>query len=399
MRLLGIAFAFAFINMATTQCILTMPDDINGLNAPVILVMNVPSKGYKLFQPIAKQTHFLDESKIKLICTNEDNFLKRSSGNQLTLTCTDGEFLDASGAKREIRGISCEKLPTYVIKKTTERCAVNFFIYHVGYEIDSRFYGPIYKICYGDNNPAGFYTHHIINGQALKYKLSRGSKFYTSLITTKFMAEELDDLYYLQSQLKVFKYLNHNGRSIVNDFNYFVEGRLTPDTDMITFYEKLCTYDYANVIPQFRTVRDGNVLLVEKRLRDLAMKQNLKLDVYSGYFQTLKMNLEGQDKYIYLDNQAEHPEHPVPQYIYKFAFDKFNNSGLVFVILNDPYSARSGKLMKEFCKNVCEEANVKTRRFRLRKNGYTTCCRYSEFKRKIRILPETIEVKHILKWY
>lgn len=147
-----------------------MPDDINGLNAPVILVMNVPSKGYKLFQPIAKQTHFLEESKIKLICTNEDNFLKRSSGNQLTLTCTDGEFLDASGAKREIRGISCEKLPTYVIKKTTERCAVNFFIYHVGYEIDSRFYGPIYKICYGDNNPAGFYTHHIINGQALKCK-------------------------------------------------------------------------------------------------------------------------------------------------------------------------------------------------------------------------------------
>uniref|UniRef100_A0A1A9W7F9 DNA/RNA non-specific endonuclease/pyrophosphatase/phosphodiesterase domain-containing protein n=1 Tax=Glossina brevipalpis TaxID=37001 RepID=A0A1A9W7F9_9MUSC len=347
MRLLCAALVFAFITIATAECILSVPEDINGLYAPIILVMRFPTKNYRLFEPVGKKTNFPDESKLKLVCTNEDNFLKFNSESQLTLTCTGGEFVDANGNKRELKTITCEKLLTYVIKRTIERCAANYSMYNVGYEIESKFYGPIYRICYGDDKPSGSYTHHIIND-----KLSRGSKFYTSLITKKFTAEELDDLYYLQSQLKVFKFLNYNGRAIVNNFNYFVEGRLTPDTEMIAFSERLCTYDYANVIPQFRTVHEGNVLLVEKRLRELAIRQNIKLEVYSGYFNTLKMNLDGQEKYIYLDYQAENPEHPVPQYIYKFVFNKFNNSGLVFVILNDPYSTRSVKTIKEFCKNL-----------------------------------------------
>lgn len=64
--------------------------------------------------------------------------------------------------------------------------------------------------------------------------------------------------------------------------NYLVEGQLAPRDDMFYRSQQDSTFYYANTVPMWKSVRDGNWRLVEDIARQSACRDSVNLDLQVG---------------------------------------------------------------------------------------------------------------------
>lgn len=134
-------------------------------NEPVYLVQK--SKNHlELFDP-SGETSEIDD-KLMLFCPGNRNTLAKTNVNLVDVPCT-------SSFSAELHRTNCTKQVTGDLRTTTHQCHLNRrngLIYEAGFFVDSNFV-KLYDICYDSAKASALYTHHQINGRAIKCKYIR----------------------------------------------------------------------------------------------------------------------------------------------------------------------------------------------------------------------------------
>lgn len=375
------------------QCSINIPDDIKSLRAPIILIKAGDNE--KLFRPENKTTIFPKETELVLACTGKGNHLISNGQETTKMSCKDKEF--KNDKQGNLKDMACASIPKAVVQKTKRRCMNNFFnIYEAGYKVNGKFYGSVYEICYNGKSQSHGYTHNNIYGRTLNDKF-QGKQYKYSASNNPELGKNLDKFYKKRGQKKRFENITIDGKPYIHDQSYLIESHLTPDTSMITGAEKLSTFDYANIVPLFQNIYNGNMWTYESIAQDLAKERQTTFEEYTGGFYTLQVEKNGQKRSVGLDiNNSRYPRYLVPKFIYKLIIDTTTKDGIVFVTLNDPYNKNPAS--ENLCKDRCAEANINEPDFKNVEKGYTICCNYQEFRKKVRTLPADLEVNGLLKY-
>ncbi|XP_037887907.1 uncharacterized protein LOC119636572 [Glossina fuscipes] len=389
-----LSLALLGISLVNADCSLKIPDDVENEKTPVITVRkSQKTLEYDLFQPTGEVTNFPERTEILLACTGTQNYFENGD-ESVTLLCQNNEFNDGQGNGPEF--FTCLKTPTAELRKTKKRCSLNDLnVYDVVYRIsEEEVVGPVYDICYNANSQKPAYSRNVINGTAVNYRVPERETDPTVSLAKDFTTSDVNNYFKLQNQKQRFQGYTIDGKPLVDDKNFFTPGQLAPDTSMITPADKLSTYDYANIVPQYKTVYDGNVWRVENITRDLAVDRQANFVIYTGGYERLTGLHDGKQEDIYLTTKKY--VHEIPKYIYKFVVDKENDAGIVFFTLNNPHVKNVEGT--EFCKNQCEEANVLVPNFKDWTQGYTFCCTWNDVKDHVRALPQDITINNLLKF-
>lgn len=161
----------------------------------------------------------------------------------------------------------------------------------------------------------------------------------------------------------------------IGDGKFLAKGQLIANSDMLSKRAHESTYFYENVVPIWHSInaQKGNWLKVQKQVRRLANKRSSKMDLYAGAIGTLE--IEWKEFYLYQSNKI-----PVPKILFKCLIDHDEESGICFLVANNPYITAKETKDYVICKkmNVCDEyfdyyADVK--------RGFTYCCGLTDFYR------------------
>lgn len=156
--------------------------------------------------------------------------------------------------------------------------------------------------------------------------------------------------------------------------NYFVKGHLVAHADKFYFAEQFTTYFYANAVPMWDSVNNGNWKIMEEAVRGLTVTKG-DLGIWVGGFGVLQLN--GRDIYLAL-NKAKQPALPVPKVIFKMVYSLRHNQMMVFLAANNPYVVDGDLAEYVVCRpyTKCQEME---NRFNNKENGFLYCCLYQDF--------------------
>lgn len=152
-----------------TGCSIKLNEDIKGF-APVILTA-AKRKYYQLFRPTGEVTRLKTGTRLLLACTGHKNVFTDTNFHMLQLKCLKGNFVDANNNEQALSKLTCKSIPTSTLRLTADKCARGKgLIYESGFMLENDFYGPIFEICHNTTTDQTIYTHHILNGAAIKCK-------------------------------------------------------------------------------------------------------------------------------------------------------------------------------------------------------------------------------------
>ncbi|KAF2879242.1 hypothetical protein ILUMI_26929 [Ignelater luminosus] len=140
------------------------------------------------------------------------------------------------------------------------------------------------------------------------------------------------------------------------------------------------TFYYINSAPQWKSFNGGNWKNLEITIRKEALERNVRLSVYTGTHETLRLN----NRVITLGSSGKMP---VPLYFWKVVTEKKTGEGIAFVGVNDPFN-----LYQLLCPDICNQITWLGNFGELRKrqnSGIVYCCSIESLKRIPNIvLPE-----------
>ncbi|XP_013103365.1 uncharacterized protein LOC106084323 [Stomoxys calcitrans] len=390
---------FCALAIAANACSITLPEDVQGF-APVILTRSSAKGEYQLFKPTGKTTEIPDGTQLLLACTGKKNTMesvksgKSVKSNTLELKCSSNKFKDNNNNQHQLKNLVCKTIPSSILRKTNNKCSKNRGkILEAGFELNKKFYGPVFEICYDKESETTYYTHNTINGAAINYNIQESTRRAFSADGMKLKTSKTYDIYAKKNQVERFKKFFGAGQKYIDDASYLARGHLTPDADFVFGYEQLSTYYYANVAPEFQNINAGNWLRVEDLARTVAGTHGSDIESYNGYLGLLKLKKSnGNLIEIFLDD-AKQIE--APKYYFKVLLHKPSDAGIVFVTVNDPF-VRDGP-SNEFCKNVCNATDLTHPNFPTVSKGYTFCCKVDDFKKHFEGLPSDVSASKLLK--
>lgn len=154
------------------------------------------------------------------------------------------------------------------------------------------------------------------------------------------------------------------------------KGHLAPRADFFYLVEERSTYFFANALPMWSSINEGNWLNMENWVRDLAVEKNCLLEAWTGGLQTLRI----RDKDVYIGQRRGTPAVPVPLILYKIVRCEARNEAIVFVAINNPdltpmetedhiYCQQE----YDFCRTTRPQWSNDIRR------GFMYCCEYHDF--------------------
>ncbi|KAM7342770.1 salivary protein Tsal1-like [Cochliomyia hominivorax] len=378
---------------AQQSCSIKLPSDVNGFG-PVILT-STSGNDYDLLKPTGEVTNLKEGTRLLLVCTGKKNVFKKTKYDTLELKCSKGKFVDSKNKVQKLSKLVCHSIPRSSLKITNEECSNgNGYIYETGFVIKNKFYGPVFEICYSNTTENTFYTHHKLNGAAIKYAIPEGKRRQFAADGMSFRTNKADGFYKKESQVERFeKYFGAHQTYVDTNNKFLARGHLAPDADFIFGYEQLATFYFANVAPEFQVINAGNWLRVEELGRAVAAAFKEDIDSYNSYMDILELPKKNGDLVkIYLD-KTEKIE--APKYYYKILMHKPSDSAIVFVTVNNPYIEDGAK--EEICKNVCKKSGILHDNFPDVTKGYTFCCELNEFKKLVPSLPKEVQGNKLLK--
>ncbi|XP_065364393.1 uncharacterized protein LOC135957545 [Calliphora vicina] len=161
-------------------------------------------------------------------------------------------------------------------------------------------------------------------------------------------------------------------------------GHLTPSADFTLTNLKRSTFNMINVIPQFKTIDNGNWRLIEEWTRHSTRTPGhictgvLDCNLDATHASDLNCIVKLQDakgKWVPMF-LADNRKIPIPLWSYKIVKNK--ETSLVFLTLNNIYHKGEVQVPQDVCQQIeCPLALTQTI-----KEGRTFCCSYNEFINK-----------------
>lgn len=160
--------------------------------------------------------------------------------------------------------------------------------------------------------------------------------------------------------------------------NHLVEGQLVSVSDKFHGKEKESTFFYANVVPIWRKINDypGNWNTIGSLIRQHALKNKRKLDVWSGAFDVLILGGERMFLYGNKSHGDKNLQIPVPKYLYKCVVDKETKEAVCFIVINNPHLTFDADSHFTVCDII--ECNIGSNQ-NVTEFGYSYCCELRNF--------------------
>ncbi|KAL7287320.1 hypothetical protein TKK_0018444 [Trichogramma kaykai] len=277
-----------------------------------------------------------------------------------------------------------------VLKKIEGRCSRGHR-YAIGHELGKDKFLKIMDLCHDELAAETLWSHSVIQptqsrsstdvfcqacSQTFKFK---SGTLYNGLSMTK----EKRSPYAVPIQVASLNRIlgNSNGKKYVfkrkGKQMYLSRGHLVARGDKIFKTEREATYFYANTVPMWNTVNEGNWFIIEDYIRILSNEKGHPLHTWTGGFDVMEL----EDKPIFLGGNNKLP---VPKILYKCAVDKKAEESICFLVVNNPYLKEekfaSGANYKK-CKEL-EECNQIFPDHSATKYGRMYCCSLKDFYRK-----------------
>lgn len=119
----------------------------------------------KLYEPTSNSIEIESNDKLILFCPGRRNTLAQSGENSNELSC-------ANNFRSKLHQSNCTKQVTGDLETTTKPCRLNErqgLIYRAGFDVERKFV-ELYEICFDAESASVIYTHHHINGKAIRCK-------------------------------------------------------------------------------------------------------------------------------------------------------------------------------------------------------------------------------------
>ncbi|XP_045109970.1 uncharacterized protein LOC123503923 isoform X2 [Portunus trituberculatus] len=250
-------------------------------------------------------------------CPGTDNQLVNYSKSSMEITCRDSKlFNDSDPVSWEDLGCSSKVKPTL---KSGRSCGKDSRMYYIRWDIRRNLYLCQISVCFNTKLKTTVFVSHTIHGRFIgaKTKFKNNTRFFSK------------NLIYYYNQEKQKKILNSSNEV----FGYFLsKGHLAPVADFVLEAEKRATYHYINIVPQWKTINNGNWEKLESAVRKLAKDGAATLDVYTGTHGILELlNMSNCSIKIFLNNKNL----PVPALMWKVIHNPANQTAVAIVMVND----------------------------------------------------------------
>lgn len=170
---------------------------------------------------------------------------------------------------------------------------------------------------------------------------------------------------------------------------FLTRGHLVAKADMIYGSQQRSTFYYVNAVPSWNTINAGNYLIMEQNLRKYATRRNVDLEVWAGALGVLKLeDINGQPTEIYLfTDDNNNVAVPVPNLLFKVAYEPRSKSGIVFLTANNPYLEElTGDYV--ICPDVSEKIDYMPWKRSRSVSGLSYSCEIDEFRKAFPHLPD-----------
>lgn len=297
-----------------------------------------------------------------------------------------GINFEFSGASTPIREFQCTHVPQSTIR-AVGTCSSRQRSLQIGYETSFGKFIRLIDIYFDDTNYRAAYVNYTLaDGIEKRQNLQQVSNlnqenYYTGL-------SDSPDMYYTCSnQRRVTGKLVGSSRvgqfiKCSNNINYLVEAPLASPLDFVYFAQQTCTQYHVNLVPMWYSIRHGNWIKLEEEIRQYASntsREDSHLTVYSG---TLGVTTFGS-RNISLGRHNGNDVLPVPKWIWKLVYEPSTQEGIVFLVVNNPYT------LSFTCSCVCAQTKwTLAWNRRDRSNGYVYCCSVDNFRRVFSGLPD-----------
>lgn len=162
--------------------------------------------------------------------------------------------------------------------------------------------------------------------------------------------------------------------------DYLVEAQLISKDDLYYVGQQRATFHYENVVPLWKSVRDGNWNLVDRAARKISREiSSSPTLVIAGVYDILTLSGSGGSSrdVILKANNGESLAIVVPKFVYKIIFEPSSGKGMVFVTINNPRITEASKELVlcnplEYCRTAYPQFSAPTL-------GFTYCCTIREF--------------------
>lgn len=325
---------------------------------------------------------------MELFCTNGFATPSGLTGNLIRISCSSGTRFFLNGIFYNFNEFTCRNWPTSVAQRriTTTRCFNQSSIIDVGFQVKNRFL-TVFSACHNPRSEQNYYTEYRLtptsDGQERNVIRPgwRQGDFYPG--------KNVDDLHTRNQQratIDVILSSSTQAKRFVEEANsevFLARGHLAAMSDFISANEQRSTFFFINTAPQWQTFNNGNWLAIEMSTRRLASDRNIFLDVYTGTTGITQLPDDfGRHHEIFLDSTNR--QIPVPMLFYKILVNRADQSGIVFIGVNNPHLTID-EIRRDYviCSDVSSRISYINWRPDELRRGYTYACDVNDFLRRV----------------
>ncbi|XP_068218312.1 uncharacterized protein [Palaemon carinicauda] len=272
--------------------------------------------------------------------------------------------------------------------------------YSVNWPISAGVVVPQIKICFNEEAETAIYTQHVIDGRHINAKIVEPDR--PGFKKDGMFSVDVNRIYGKDDQGALFLQLLEDGSHLTEKKqHYLARGHLAPDSDFVLEAEQDATYFYANVVPQWQAVNNGNWKSLENSVRELAEIRGRAIKVWTGIHDVLHLpNANSDPIELFLGLSEKRRVIPVPALLWKVVYDRTAKEALAIVAVNDVRGFGSGSdptndLHDPPCRDVCAKATWVDWDTSDLSSGLTFCCSVSDIRKIIPTVPNLGRVKDL----
>ncbi|XP_068147675.1 uncharacterized protein [Drosophila tropicalis] len=292
------------------------------------------------------------------------------TGVTLHMFCSSSDVIETKcqddGRFSEPLPMSCSNpMPTSLTRIKDNECPAT--MYSVGYVIQGQQL-ELYRTCFDTNTLSVLYSTSDVYYKTF-FPRRPWVEFLTDEMLTpaeaaSYMKQRIyNNFCYIFGQAQT--YLPGPGALIIN------RGHMVASADFLFIDQMGSTFRYLNIVPQIKSINDGNWRLIEEWVRRM-VPENSPFRVKTGGIGTLMLTDErgiSRAACLYNANKI-----PVPEWTYKVVKDANGNGLYVFLTYNSSFDRERPAVL-----SICSAVQCPLYLPDNAVNGYTFCCDPSKF--------------------
>jgi hypothetical protein len=330
---------------------------------------------------------------VLLACPGANNSFKNTNlgTKPAVATCDSGTTFFVNSSSYNFSNFACRSYPFHTARYSGSTCYDGTKRHiEIGFAIEPHFYKLI-DVCFDDVLYTTLYVNAtIVSGIAFNQTELKQQKFINDSFYPPGMS--LYDLYNSTTQLQTISNILSSaqlGNQYINATHVLTKGHHSARADFVYGSQQRATFHFVNVSPQWKTFNGGNWEKLERSVREYAGKNKLDLVVYTGTYGVATLpNVNGieTELYLYVDSNSN-KSIPVPKFYWKAVYDPKNETGVVFVGINNPYVTNpQGDYL--ICTDVCSKISWVDWDQKNITAGYSYCCEVDDFRSTVKTLPQ-----------